>query len=95
MRVAAVATRSLGIDTAARRSRRRRVLLEHLVFLQQFCDRRSDSLMRRRRHVAIARDGNDGAFTLHLAKARGHVDQEISASFITAASRAGRSLISG
>src|SRR5580704_7602608 len=76
MRVAAVATRSLGIDTAARRSRRRRVLLEHLVFLQQFCDRRSNSLMRRRRRVAIARDGNDGAFTLHLAKARGHVDQE-------------------
>ena len=64
MRVAAVATRSLGIDTAARRSRRRRVLLEHLVFLQQFCDRRSDSLMRRRRHVPIARDGNDGALTL-------------------------------
>jgi hypothetical protein len=47
MRVAAVATRSLGIDTAARRSRRRRVLLEYLLFLQQFCDRRSDSLMRR------------------------------------------------
>jgi hypothetical protein len=42
------------LNSSARRSRRRRVLLEYLLFLQQFCNSLRNSLMRRRRCRGVA-----------------------------------------